>query len=192
MNDRARAPEALATPRLLGRRVGPDELSALQLFHDDPEVARRLRPGRDPWTPAEVEALLERAVRHWEDHGFGLWTFYEKGTGAFVGRAGLRVYDLEGRRETELLYGVVSRLWRQGFATEMARASVDVARDALALPSLIALTLPSAVESQRVLTKCGFEVVGEIDHAGLPHLLHRVDLEPEGRAPVPAHPIRTG
>ncbi len=49
--------------------------------------------------------------------------------------------------------------WGQGYGTELARACVAWADDALKLPEVRAFTHPENIASQRVLTKAGFMAV---------------------------------
>jgi RimJ/RimL family protein N-acetyltransferase len=57
-------------------------------------------------TPQATAAYLETNLRHWADHGLGLWTLRTQ-DGAFVGRAGLRYVEVEGVRELEIAYAFV-------------------------------------------------------------------------------------
>jgi RimJ/RimL family protein N-acetyltransferase len=168
------APEEVLTPRLLGRRVTRSDLADLATYHGDPEVMRRLHPTRASWSPEELEALLDKHLRHWEEHGFGTWVFRDRRTGEFVGRAGMRWYEVGGRAEIELFYGVSSGRWGRGLATEMALGIIRVARSVMGVRSVVAFTLPTNLASRRVLEKCGFVEVGRIVHANLDHLLFRL------------------
>jgi RimJ/RimL family protein N-acetyltransferase len=54
----------------------------------------------------------------------------------------------------------------------MAKAAIECARE-LRIEELVALVLPANAPSRRVAEKVGCEQSGEVDHAGLPHLLFR-------------------
>ena len=66
-----------------------------------------------------------------------------------------------------------SSLWGEGVATEIARKLICVAFNECGLESLVGFTLPTNLASRRVLEKCSFAPDGEIEHAGLRHLLFR-------------------
>lgn len=170
-----RGPEEVSTARLAGARVRTSDLADLMAFHGDPKIMRRLHPAREAWTERELAALLDEHLRHWEEHGFGMWVFRDSRTRAFLGRAGLRSHDVGGRREIELFYGVSPDSWGHGYATEMALGIIGVARAELHVRSLVAFTLPTNRASRRVLEKCGFRIAGSIVHAELDHLLFRLD-----------------
>ena len=170
------APEHLSTARLAGTRVRRADLLDFQAYHGDPRVMECLHPGRAAWDPKELEALLDAHIRHWEEHGFGTWAFRDRRDGRFAGRAGFRYYEMGSGPEIELYYGVTSDLWGQGYATEMTREIIRVAREEMGVRELVAFTLPANEASRRVLAKCGFSVGGDIVHAGLDHLLLRRTL----------------
>ena len=67
--------------------------------------------------------------------------------------------------------------WGRGLATEIAAAIVRMAFDDLGLPSVIALTVPDHVKSQRVMTKVGMTYERHVMHAGLQHVLYRARRE---------------
>lgn len=112
-------------------------------------------------------------VKHWTDHGFGMWMLRDAASSTVIGRAILRHLDVEGVDEVEVGYGFMPKYWGQGLATEIARACVRIGRDQLGLGSLVAITRPINVASQRVMLKAGLVDDRDIIHAGIPHLLFR-------------------
>jgi RimJ/RimL family protein N-acetyltransferase len=140
-------------------------------------VAATLWPGQlgGARSREQVEQRIAEEQAHWRDHGFGPWTFFERNTGRLVGRGGLRRTDVGGPGGTELLYAVAAPLWGNGYATEIALASVEAAR-ALGLTELVGYTLTTNVASQRLLEKAGLTRERDIEHAGLPHWLGRLRL----------------
>ena len=100
-------------------------------------------------------AYLETNLRHWADHGLGLWTL-RTDDGTFMGRAGLRHVELEGTAELELAYTFVRSAWGQGLATEIARALVEIWERRCAEPSLVGIVMKGNLASERVLLKAGF------------------------------------
>ncbi len=64
----------------------------------------------------------------------------------------------------EIAYGVAPAYEGKGLATEAALAMVDYAFSSGAVKTVIAHTLPERNASAKVLTKCGFEFAGEINH----------------------------
>ena len=138
--------------RMSATRLAPDDLPDLVDLHLDPEVSRFLGGVR---TPAMTAAYLETGLRHWADHGIGLWALRTH-DGAFIGRAALRYVDLEGVRELEVAYTFMRSAWGRGFATEIARALVEIWRTRRAEPSLVGIVVKGNAPSERVLLKAGF------------------------------------
>ena len=83
--------------------------------------------------------------------------------------------SIDGKPEVEVLYALRSDFWGNHFATEMAMAVVEFAFEQLRVTELVAYTLPTNVGSRRVMEKCGFECEKETVHAGLRHVLYRLD-----------------
>jgi RimJ/RimL family protein N-acetyltransferase len=82
---------------------------------------------------------------------------------------------LRGEPEIELFYALRPAYFQRGLGTEMARAVVGIGLRDLRLASVVAFTLPDNVASRRVMEKVGMQYQGVIEHAGLPHVLYRIE-----------------
>ncbi len=156
---------AIATPNLRLEPLAPRDLPDLCRLYRDPRVMATLgglRPAATTWTQ------LRDAVRHWEEHGFGIWSL--RAGGRFAGRGGLRLVELDGRPEVELLWAVRSDLHGRGLATELARAAARFAFESVGLREVVAFTLPSNRASERVMLKLGMRW-GRITRRGSSPLL---------------------
>ena len=163
MNGSAQA-FVLETPRLLLRRLRPDDLDALAAIYGDPEVRRYFPEGvldREQ-TREELEWFLDG---HPDDPRLGLWATIHKGNGRFIGRSGLLLWDLDGRREIEVAYLLARPWWGQGLGTEAARALVRYGFEHLRLPRLVSLIDPANRASIRTAESAGmgFERETELD-----------------------------
>ena len=167
------APERLETARLVADRVTEGDLPELLQLLRDPRVAATLSPNGQP-SEDEVRAGLIEAIGHWELHGFGLLILRERADGRLVGRGGLQHTFVTGHDEVEVAWAIVPNLWGRGLATELARASIDVAFGPLALRQVIAYTLSDNRASRRVMEKCGFVLEGSLEREGLSHVLYRL------------------
>lgn len=177
--------ERLRTPRLIAERLAPEHEPDLARLALDPRVYPTLWPFPYPPTEADIHDGLRRQLNLWERHGFGLWLLRDRATGEFVGRGGLEYTDAPGRLSVELAWAIVPERWRQGLATELARAAVRTGFDELDVTELVALTLPHNAASRRVMEKVGFTYDRDIVHAGLTHVLYRLARRAAG-GPVPA------
>ena len=123
------------------------------------------------------EQALERInsdINHWEQHNFGPWMWYDKINHHYVGRAGLKTFNLDGKNEVELAYAINPGYWGKGVAVEISLIAIDFAFKKLNLESLICFTLTTNTQSLRVMEKLGFKYEKDFMHAGLAHKLYRL------------------
>lgn len=174
---RALVPERFESQRLVYERIVPEHAEELASLMRDPEVMRTLWPSAIHPTEAQIASSLSGKVAHWERHGFGMWLARERTSGEFLGRGGPQYTDVLSARAVELGWAIVPARWGEGFATELAIASLDKVFSHLRVPDVIAFTLPDNIASRRVMDKAGFTYEREIVHAGLPHVLYRCQRE---------------
>ena len=106
-------------------------------------------------TPQQVTDELALAAEEWDRNGFGYWMFFDAATGEPVARGGLSRTEFDGEPEIEIGWTVVPERWREGLATELGAAALEVAA-ALGLDNIVAFTLPHNTASRRVMEKLGF------------------------------------
>lgn len=144
----------LETPRLMMRRLEPHDLDSLAALYADPEIRRHFPEG--VLTRAETSEELDWfRDGHPQDPRLGLWATIEKAGGDFIGRCGLLLWEIEGRREIEIAYLIARRHWRQGFGSEAARALVAHGLGPLGLHRLIALVHPENFASAKTAKRAG-------------------------------------
>jgi len=163
-------PDSFATARLRAERLLPEHYSAVSDMDRDPEFMALLGGVRDE---SQTKAYLARNLQHWSDYGFGLWILRESAGDRIAGRGVLRHLMVEGSDEVEVGYGFYPEFWGRGLATEIAAVCLAFARHALHLPSVVAITLPTNLRSQRVMTKVGLVYERDVDVEGLRHVLFR-------------------
>jgi ribosomal-protein-alanine N-acetyltransferase len=163
-----------STNRLIATCLRREDFDDLHAMHQDPKVMLTLGGLR---SDAQTRRYLQDNITQWKERGYGLWTFRDKRDNRFIGRGGLRKIIVEGNGEIEVAYAVITELWGKGFATEMARGSLNVAFQRLGFREIVALTLPTNQASRRVMEKAGLRYERDIIHAGLPHVLYRVKSE---------------
>ena len=167
------APYRIETARMVGERLTlahGEELTRLLL---DPRVAKTMWSAHEMQTPEQVGAGLVRKLEHWDRHGFGQWLFRDRATGSMIGRGGPQHTVASGRDEVEIGWVIVPERWGEGLATELARASLEVAFGPLALREVIAYTQPDNVASRRVMEKTGFLHERLIVYEGEQFVLYR-------------------
>jgi RimJ/RimL family protein N-acetyltransferase len=144
--------DVFKTLRLRATRLSHEDLPDLVQLHLDEEVSRFLGGIRSPEATA---AYLKVSLRHWNQHGFGLWALRTE-DGAFVGRAGLRRIEIEDTPELEVAYTLARTSWGSGYATEVTRALVEVWRHRRLGPTLVGVVMKGHQRSEHVLLKSGF------------------------------------
>lgn len=163
----------LETPRLILRRLVPEDLHALHALYRDPEIRRYFPEGTRSLeeTREELEWFLSGHPRFPD---LGLWATVERGSGAFLGRCGLLPWEIEGRPEVELAFLIDKARWGEGLATEAAHGIVEHARSHLRLGRLICLVSPGNSASKRVAEKVGMSFEREyVDELGPCHIYSR-------------------
>jgi [ribosomal protein S5]-alanine N-acetyltransferase len=153
------------TPDLILRRLAWDDLDDLATLYADP-IAMATMGG--PRTYEATRRRLGEILDDYGRHGFGLWATVLKADGALVGRCGLLVQEVDGRREVEVGYMIARAYWGRGLATQAARASRDLGLGPLGLERLIAIIEPRNVASQRVATKVGMAHEKDTTWDGMP------------------------
>ena len=143
----------VTTARLHGSRLSRDDFETLCALHRDPEVMATLGGVK---SDEQTREYVTTTLAHWDRHGYGLWIFRDRATGAFVGRGGLRHVTLDETPEIEVAYALARTSWGKGLATEIAAASLDVGVRQLGLTSIVAFALPENGASRRVMEKVGF------------------------------------
>jgi len=157
----------LETERLILRRWQPDrDLEPFVALNADPDVMRHIAPFR-PLTRAQSAELLQRIVRHWADHGFGLWAVEPReAPGACAGFIGLAIPSFlpSVLPAVEVGWRLAPAWWGRGLATEGARASVRYGFDTLALAQVISIVDPTNERSLRVTAKLGMRAAPDRLH----------------------------
>ena len=164
----------LTTARLLAEAITPLHFYDIHHLHTDPNVMKTLSADGSPLSEEATKGSIRQAVDHWQQHGFGFWVFHRKADGQFIGRGGLKTYQIDGKDVIGLGYAVMSDYWNQGFATEMSRASLEVGFGQLSFPEICSWTLPTNLASQRVMEKLGFRYERDFEFAGLVHRFYRL------------------
>jgi RimJ/RimL family protein N-acetyltransferase len=131
-----------------------------------------------------ADATVDRIRAHWEQHGWGLWAAELRATGEFVGFLGLLVprYPLPGDPGVEVGWRLGRAHWGHGYATEGARAALELGFGSLELPEIVAVTALGNVRSRAVMERIGLcDASLEFDHPGVPegnpvrrHCLYRI------------------
>ena len=156
------------TSRLLVRQLTRDDLEEFYQFNSNEQVMRYIRPPQD-WDQAYD--FLQQNIQYYQGFPqFGRWAVIEKTSSRFIGSFMLKPSEkLEG--SVEIGYAFFSEYWGRGFAVEVLTGGLQYAFERLLIASVVAITHPDNVASQKVLLKCGFERMS--DYAEEKNVLRR-------------------
>ena len=149
------APAVVETERLRLRQFRDDDLDAYAALCADPAVMEWLHAPGDSATSRPPSST--RSADHWDEHGFGLWCVTGRPDDTCLGFVGLAVPSFlpEVLPAVEVGWRLAHDAWGKGYATEGARAAVEVAFGALALDHLISITRIENRRSWHVMEKLG-------------------------------------
>src|SRR5438093_12140577 len=120
----------IETPRLVLRKLTPEDAAEMFAYASDPEVA-----ATTTWEAHQSmgdSQVFLRQVQYWYDSGApGPWGIVLKSAGRLIGTIGLTVTRHHFR--AELGYAVGRPWWGQGLTTEAARAVIHYGFDELGL-----------------------------------------------------------
>lgn len=160
-------PDHVQTARLVLDRPRIEDLPDYERVIGDPRVPEEQFPARFR-TPELSATLLRKAIEHWDERSFGPWIV--RVDGELIGRAGLMSSVFEGAPCIEAKWFLSPDHWGHGYATEAARAALDAGFAELGLDEILAWTMTTNLASQAVMRRLGFEEIGPIERAGLPHV----------------------
>jgi RimJ/RimL family protein N-acetyltransferase len=164
--------QTIETERLIIRQFEDDDMTALHEIMKKPEVMYAWEHG---FSFEETQEWLKQQQNRYKKNGLGEQAVILKATGALIGAAGLLELDLEGEPATEIGYLFDNRVWGNGFATEAARAFVDLAFEKLRLDRLHCTIRPENLPSIKVAERLGFKRISEYvkvyNGKEMPHLI---------------------
>lgn len=179
-----RAPTELRTERLLLRQWRSEDRAPFAAINADPEVMRQI--GSGTLDRAGSDALLRRLQGEWRARGHGLWALERVDDGALIGFCGLAepTFLSQVLPALEIGWRLRQDAWGRGYATEAARAALEVGWGALGLAQVIAIVHPDNDRSLALGERLGMRVTNRIRHAatGWDLLVLRLD-RPAGASP---------
>lgn len=164
-----------------------DDLDAYAALNADADVVEHL-PG--PLSRAESDVSAARIRAALDENGVGFLACEIPAEGLrFAGFVGLHVpawatpFATRTSPPVEIGWRLARSTWGRGYAREGARACLRVAFEELALPEVVALTVPANTRSRRVMEAIGMtrDPADDFDHPSLApghrlrrHVLYRI------------------
>lgn len=176
----------LRTERLLLREWREGDLEPFAALNADPLVMRYLPR---PLTRQESDDFVRSRIHpSFAAHGFGLWAVERLDTGVFIGFVGLteQTFQAPFTPAVEVGWRLARAQWGHGFATEAARASIDLGFGEAGLTEIVSMTVPANRRSRAVMDRLGMtrDTEADFDHPRVPtgsplvaHVLYRLTRE---------------
>ncbi|TWC64537.1 GNAT family N-acetyltransferase [Herbaspirillum sp. SJZ099] len=138
-----------------------------------------------PLARDDSDALADHIQAHFDRYGFGPWVVEIPGISEFAGVVGLLNVSFEAHftPAVEIAWRLAPSMWGQGYATEAAACALRYGFHALALPEIVAFTVPANLNSLAVMRRLGMhcDMREDFPHPRLPaqhplrlHRLYRI------------------
>ena len=153
----------IATPRLLLRELRARDFDAFAENLADPEATKFLSSVSDrrgAWR------IFSSCAGSWVLHGKGWWAVELRETGDVVGTVG--AFIREGAPDLELGWSLYRRFWGHGYATEAARAALELSFDGYHASRVVAHISSGNTASVQVSQRIGMKYEAEVDFYGEP------------------------
>jgi RimJ/RimL family protein N-acetyltransferase len=151
----------ITTARLSLRPVAPEHLPDLIRLKADPRVFSFMLHGVR--SPERTREELEDEMEFWRVRGYGIWSVFERDSGAFLGICGFM--ERPDGRGVALRFALWPECRGKGYAREAAAAALAFGRRA-GIPRIIAVARETNAPSRAVLRDIGMREVGEFFHQG--------------------------
>ena len=115
----------------------------------------------------ECDGSFNRILKHWSEHGFGLWAV--EAQDHFAGILGLWHvrFAASFTPAVEIGYRLMPSFWKLGVATEAGGAALRYGFEQLDLAEVVAYTVPANLRSRRVMEKLGMQYSEDFEHPEL-------------------------
>ncbi|CAG9622460.1 hypothetical protein BACCIP111883_03251 [Sutcliffiella rhizosphaerae] len=142
------------TDRLLLKVFEQEDAMEVKRFWGDEEVMAQCS-GATPHS--KIPKNLEFYRDCYEKNGISVYAVVEKTSGHVIGAAGFNVES--SINQVELIYHFAKDIWGNGYATEAAKACMDIARKLKSVTCIFASADPKNTSSHHILQKLGFQFV---------------------------------
>ena len=172
------------TKRLQLRQWKPSDYPAFSAMSADPEVMK--------YFPSTLNQSQSTAIAHTcqsliNKNGWGVWAVELSATQTFIGMVGLHLPSakLPCSPCVEIIWRLAQPYWGQGYATEAAKAALNIGFEQLNLSQIVSFTVLHNHPSRAVMQKLGLKDSGEnFEHPNVPvgshlrkHCLYKISRE---------------
>ena len=156
------------TPRLRLRAWLERDRAPFAKMNADPNVMKFLGP---PLTPDQNDAVIDAQIDLMRQGCPAFWAVERRSDHQFMGCIGVKKVNFETKFTPayEIGWRLASEFWRQGYATEGAKAALSYAFETWAMEEIYSFTVLDNIPSQSVMKKIGMTHLSEksFDHPAL-------------------------
>jgi [ribosomal protein S5]-alanine N-acetyltransferase len=109
----------------------------------------------DPFSMERTKAWIQRSLDLYSSEGFGRYGVKLKTTGEYIGDVGFFRSVVNGKEEIDLGYILAKEYWGRGYATEAARACLDLAKKHRWFSRIVIQMAHENVPSRKVAERLG-------------------------------------
>lgn len=150
----------IETERCYLREMTLEDLDELYEIYGEEGIADYIEP---LYERQEEEIYTKAYIQNmYGYYGYGMWLVFDRFTDKMIGRAGLNNQEIEGEIILEMGYLIRNEYQNQGYATEVCKAILDYAAEALEFPCVYCLVDSENEKSICFLHKMKFETAGEV------------------------------
>jgi RimJ/RimL family protein N-acetyltransferase len=172
--------DSIRTERLIMRRWQDSDREPFAALNADPETMRYFPSTLER---TQSDAIIDRIETLFAERGYGVWALEVAESAEFIGFTGLNPIpaDMPAGGETEVAWRLARSYWHQGYATEAARAALDVAFDGVGLAEIFAMAVVLNQPSLAVMHRIGMTEFVRFDNPRIPagsplrpHVMYRL------------------
>lgn len=181
----------IETDRIILRRWQESDRLPFAQMNADPRVIEFLGP---PLTPQDSSAAVDKQIALTQNGAPAFWAAARKSDNQFIGAIGVKTVNFDAPFTPcyEIGWRLAFEHWGQGYATEGAKAALQLAFRDWDMPAIYSFTVPANIRSQAIMQKIGMHRIkdGDFDHPNLAktdplcrHILYRIDRAARPIAP---------
>ena len=159
------------TKRLILREITANDTEQAYLLNLDPEVIRYT--GDKPFKNSEEAKIFLENYNHYKKYGFGRWGVIDKTNSEFLGWCGLKF--IEKNNEYDVGFRFFKKHWGKGYATESARACIELGFTKFNMSVIIGRAAKQNVASIKVLQKLGMSYFKDDDCHGEDAVVYKIE-----------------
>lgn len=159
----------IVTERLWLREFNPGDAESFYLLNLDPEVIKFT--GDDSFKNIEEAEKFLLNYDHYKKYVFGRWAVMSKTDNSFLGWCGLKY--IENIDEYDIGFRFFKKYWRYGYATESAKACLELGFKKFNIPVITGRALKENTASIHVLKKIGLTFYKDDVLDGKPGVIYR-------------------